>query len=172
MTLLFCTISFNCYSQNIIYKGSKKYSATESWQFKRVNDFGYLDVQVAKSENGGFLRLEVDASENLFYIGGNIYVFLEDGTMLTCTDKKIKDHVDGKCIVLYFFTNAEMEKLAELDIMKIRFTIEAKSGVWGSESGNYTAENKKAKSLSSLFEKKEEKEYFDTSEAITLLLNN
>ena len=89
---------------------------------------------------------------------------MEDGTIINCVDKKIRDEVDGKSIALYSFTNSEMEKLKELDILKIRFIIKAKPGVYGSNAGNFTAKNVKSKSFLN-----EETEYFDTSESVKLL---
>ena len=59
---------------------------------------------------------------------------------------------------------SEMEKLKELDILKIRFIIKAKPGVYGSNAGNFTAKNVKSKSFLN-----EETEYFDTSESVKLL---
>lgn len=164
--IIIILFSLNCVSQNIIYKGNKKFSATEQWEFECSFEagIGNLDVQIARNENGGYLKLGVYSNDNWNYIGGNVSVFLEDGTIITCTDKKIRDEVDGKSIALYSFTNSEMEKLQELDILKIRFIIKAKPGVYGSNAGNYTAKNVKSKSFLN-----NETEYFDTSESVKLL---
>lgn len=75
----------------------------------------------------------------------------------------MRDELDGKSIALYSFTDSEMEKLKELDILKIRFIIKAKPGVYGTNVGNYSAENIKSKYISN------EIEYFDTSESVKLL---
>lgn len=169
VSILLLMISLPLYSQNIIYRGSNKYSATEEWKFETPDKFiDELSVQVGRTDKGGLLRLSIDSDFDN-YIAGNVYVFLEDGTMLTCTDKKIKDKVDGKSVVLYYFTNSEMEKLAELDIMKIRFTL--KSSQFGTE--NYTAENAGKSTLKYIDENlKMVYEYYDTSSAILTLFSN
>lgn len=164
--IIILLFSLNCISQNTIYKGNKSFSATEQWVFECSLEagIGNLDVQIAKNENGGYLKLGIYLNDNWNYIGGNVSVFLEDGSIITCTDKGTRDEVDGKSIALYSFTNSEMEKLKELDILKIRFIIKAKPGVYGSNSGNYTAKNIKSKSFLN-----DEVEYFDTSESVKLL---
>lgn len=158
--------SLTATSQNIIYKGDKQFSATEQWVFECSLEagIGNLDVQIAKNETGGYLKLGIYSNDNWNYIGGNVSVFLEDGSIINCTDKKIRDEVDGKSIALYSFTNSEMEKLKELDILKIRFIIKAKPGVYGSNAVNFTAKNIKSKSFLN-----DDVEYFDTSESVKLL---
>ena len=164
--VIFVLTFTNSYSQNIMYKGNKKFNATGEWEFKCSFEagIGNLEVQIARNENGGYLKLSADSNGNWNYIGGNVYVFLEDGTKITCTDKGIKDEVDQRSVALYSFSNTEMEQLRKLDILKIRFTIKAKRGVYGSSEGNYTAENKKAE----LFIQGEEN-IFDTSASVNAL---
>jgi hypothetical protein len=159
-------LSLNCIGQNTVYKGNKTFTATEQWNFECSLEagIGNLDVQIAKKENGGYLKLDVYSNGSWNYIGGNVTIFLEDGSIITCTDKGIRDEVDGKSIALYSFTNTEMEKLKELDILKIRFSIKAKPGVYDSIAGNYTAKNIKSKSFLD-----DDVEYFDTSESVKLL---
>ena len=43
---------------------------------------GNLDVQIARNEIGGYLKLAIYSNGNWNYIGGNISVFLEDGTII------------------------------------------------------------------------------------------
>lgn len=50
--------SLNCVSQNVIFKGNKKFSATEQWTFQCSLEagIGNLDVQIARNEVGGYLN--------------------------------------------------------------------------------------------------------------------
>ena len=91
--------------------------------------------------------------------------------MITCSDKGIRDHVDQKSIVLYVLTLAEIEKMKSLNIQKIRFTIKAKQGVYGGDTGNYTAENKKNLYGGYSLDGEKVKNYYETSEEITALFN-
>ena len=80
------------------------------------------------------------------YIGGSIYIFLSDGSKITCTDKNIKDNVDNKSVVIYKVTAEELEKLKTAYIISIRFTIQP--AVDSGFNGNKTADNKKFELLS------------------------
>lgn len=164
-------ISLTSMGQNIIYKGDKQYPATNPWTFKCENYAwtGDLEVQIAKTATGGYLRLSIDVPDNIFFIGGNAYIFLTDGTTITCSDKGIKDNVDQQSVVLYVFTQAEMDKLKTLDIQKIRFSVKAKSGTYGGPTGNFTANNKKNVYNFSIYGDKKEKDYYETSVEVSSL---
>lgn len=153
-------------SQNVIYHGTKQYPATEIWEFRCESYHqGNLEVQIAVTSSGGYLKLAIPVIENeLFYIAGNVYVYLTDATMITCTDKGIKDNVDNKSVVLYSFSQSEMDKLKTLDIQKIRFTVQAKDGVIGGDAGNYNAENKRIVSGNPYGQP--EKNYFETAKSV------
>ena len=166
------SISLNALSQNVIYKGDQQYPATNSWNFKCESYFGDggLDVQIAKTVNGGYLMLSINVPATSFFIGGPVYLFLTDGSIVTCTDKGIKDNVDKKSIVLYVFNHAEMDKLKILDIQKIRFSVKQDMGPYGESIENYTATNKRDSYRYSIQGGSKEKDYYETSRAVALLL--
>lgn len=170
-TVTVLLISLSAMGQNIIYKGDKQYQATSTWTFKCENYTwtGGLEVQIAKTTTGGYLRLSIDVPDNIFFIGGGAYIFLTDGSTITCSDKGIKDNVDQQSVVLYVFTQAEMDRLKTLDIQKIRFSVKAKSGTYGGPTGNYTANNKKNVINFSIYGKIKEKDYYETSVEVTSL---
>lgn len=172
LTVLVCLlISLTSMGQNIIYKGDKQYTATNPWTFicENYSWKGDLEVQIAKTATGGYLRLSIDVPDGIFFIGGNVYIFLKDGTTITCSDKGIKDNVDQQSVVLYVFTQAEMDKLKTLDIQKIRFSVKAKSGTYGGPTGNFTANNKKNVYNYSFYGEKKEKDYYETSGEVSSL---
>jgi len=168
--IVFC-ISLNSMGQNIIFKGDKQFPATNSWTFKCENYSwtGDLEVQIAKTATGGYLRLSIDVPINIFFIGGPVYIFLNDGSTITCSDKGIKDNVDQQSVVLYVLTQAEMDKLKTLDIQKVRFSVKAKSGTYGGPTGNFTANNKKNTYNFLLYGEKKEKDYYETSIEVSSL---
>lgn len=142
--LIIITSFSKLFSQNLIFKGSEKFQATESWEFKcdLSAGIGHLDVQIAKKEKGGYLMLSIDSLGNTVFIGDNVYVFLENGNVITCTDKNIKDNVNGKSVVLYNFTNLEIKELEQYNILKFRFTLKPQRYVNGGDR-DFTAENTK-----------------------------
>lgn len=161
-------VFLNSIAQNYIYKGSQQFPATPSWEFYcEASQLPYLEVQIAKTSTGGYLMISVDihGSDNWEFIGGSAYVYLEDGSVITCIDKGIKDNVNNKSIALYTFTQAEMDKLKKSDIAQIRYSIKSKPGVMGTFAGNYTAKNTKMY----LVLQSKEKNYFETSIAVANL---
>jgi len=141
---VFYQFSLNA-QQNYVYKGNEKFIATPTFNFVLNSDYwgsNLLGVTIAKTLTGGYLMLEKETPFEHNYIGGTVTIFLADGTMITCTDKKMKDHVDDKSITLYLFTEAEMERLKTVNISRIRFSIYDQIGD-KSEGKNLTADNKK-----------------------------
>ncbi len=163
--LLFVSKSLISFSQTVIYKGNKKYPATNIWIF-RVNGAVWdntIEVSIGKDGNTGILMLKTGVTPES-YIGGPVYVFLSDGTRLTCSDKGIKDNVDNQSIALYKFSADEIEILKTFYITSIRFTLKPTDGGF---NGNKTAENEKE--VFTLFGDKDQKNYYLTSEEVSQL---
>jgi hypothetical protein len=162
---LLCISSVN--SQNYIYIGDKQYESTQTWKFEMNTRYwsGNPELTVAKKEDGsGYLMIAIDVPFKR-YIGGTIFLFLEDGSTIKCTDKGVRDHVDRQSIAIYNFTKDEIKSLKSNKITKIRFSIYDGTG----EKETFTANNKKPHFFS--FDK-EEKEYHETDIEISNLFNN
>ena len=100
------------YGQNYIYRGDKRYSATEKWEF-RSRDYGdNLDVQVAADGSAGLLLLSASTVFENTMIGGTVTLFLENGNTIKCFDRNIKDRVNNQSLALYFLTTEEMNLLS------------------------------------------------------------
>jgi hypothetical protein len=177
LILIFLT-SIMSFGQNIIYKGNKKYIATDIWTFKCENYFwvGDLDVQIAKTNEGGYLKLSIEVPTNSEYIGSSVFIFLEDGAVITCSDKGIKDYLDKQSVVLYILTQSEMEKLKSFEINKIRFKIKTKYSKYNQDPGSFTAYNQKEvknQILHNLLDKydnaKKDIDYYETSIGVSAL---
>lgn len=120
---LYCQLSFG---QNYIYRGTTKYESTPSYDFSCNScpmGGGTLKVSIAKTAAGGLLLLTTSTPFSQEQIAGTVLVYLADGTIITCTDKGIKDRLDGNSMALYSFTGAEMEQLMSSNVYKIRFSI-------------------------------------------------
>ena len=134
--LLLLMINLTVKAQNYIYEGNRQYQSTETWDF---GPYPGLKAAIAKHSNGGYLMLKQYVPFKSHYIGGTVTVFLANGALIKCTDKGIKDHVDGNSIALYNFTKSEIEQLKKYRIVRIRYSIISPG--FGSE--NYTADNEK-----------------------------
>ncbi|RZK05677.1 MAG: hypothetical protein EOO46_15695 [Flavobacterium sp.] len=155
----------------MVSKDGKEYKATQTWEFfcKEYAYTGILEVQIAKTEKGGLLKLGVDVSNPTFYIGDTVYIVLEDGSFIVCTDKGLRELKDKKTIAYYILTATEMNKLKTLTLTDIRFRIKGNEDIFSSKTGHFTGNNKKSN-----FETmgtSEESKTFDTKTSIKSLYN-
>ena len=149
------------------YKDGKQYKATDSWDFICENYAltGNANIQIAKAEKGGVLQISVATTDPSFFIGGSIYVDLEDNTFIICTDKNLRKTTENGTTSWYIFTPTEMAKLKTTAISAIRFYIKGNPQKFSSQIGNFTALNKKA--YFSISDRKPEK--FETASEISAL---
>ncbi|KQX00577.1 hypothetical protein [Flavobacterium sp. Root420] len=149
-------------------KGSKVYPATQNYTFicERYAFSGETNVQIAKTEKGGILKLSIATANGEARISGGVYVDLVNGDVIACVDKNVKETVDGKTTSYYYFTPAEMVKLKKADIQGIRFIVTGNSKSFGNQTGYFTAVNKIAY-FSTAYDKS--KKTFDTATAISTL---
>ncbi|WP_163398835.1 hypothetical protein [Flavobacterium fluviatile] len=174
MTLKLSFISFLLISfftnaqQTISVKGSKPFPATENYTFicEKYILTGEIDVQIAKTDKGGILKLTIATANDNTRISGGVYVDLVNADVIACVDKNVKETEEGKTTSYYYFTPAEFSKLKKTDIHAIRFIITSNSNAFGNQTGYFTALSRK-KYFSTAFDKS--KKTFDTAAAISLL---
>jgi hypothetical protein len=131
-------------AQNVIYRGTKSYSATNTWKLPTPNyswNEGSLEVTVGKTEKAGLLMLSVPVPFTYYSIGGSVAVYLSNSRVIMLTGRLASDHADGKSTVLYSITKDQLTLLSQYDVMKIRFTIRASTTPIQSDS--YTANNER-----------------------------
>jgi hypothetical protein len=165
--LLFISALTNA-QQMMIVNGSKPYSATQNYTFicEKYAFTGEVDVQIAKTEKGGILKLTIATANNKTRISGGVYIDLANADVIACTDKNVKEAADGKTISYYYFTPAEMIKLKKTDIKAIRFIITGSSNAFGDQTGYFTAQNKTSY-FSTAYD--QSKKTFNTAKEISIL---
>lgn len=148
--------------------GSKPYPATENYTFicEKYVFTGEANVQIAKTEKGGVLKITIGTANDKTRISGGLYVDLANGDVIPCIDKKVNETTDGKTSSYYYFTPAEMIKLKKNDIKGVRFIVTGNSNAFGDQTGYFTASNKMTY-FSTAFDKS--KKTFDTAAAIIAL---
>lgn len=131
--------------ETMSYPDGKQYKATPTWDFICENYAltGVLKAQIAKTDKGGILKLAVEVTDEQFYIGGTVYLFLSDFSAITCTDKGIRATSGKEVIAFYTLSVSEMNRLKSKTITDIRFVIKGKETAFSSKIGNFTAVNKK-----------------------------
>lgn len=144
--LLLIFVSVCAKSQEIMTLKGVRYKATPIWNFISTNYSltGEVQAQIAKTENAGLLKLSVATTNNKFSITGTVYVYLSDNTYISCADKGLLENSNNTLSSYFVFTAAEMNKLKKQNIQSIRFNIKGKSDYFSSQTGNFTAVNKKS----------------------------
>jgi hypothetical protein len=160
--------TFTNAQETMSVKGSKPYPATENYTFicEKYVYTGEANVQIAKTENGGILKITIKTANDKTRISGGLYVDLANGDVIPCVDKKVNESTEGTTSSYYYFTPAEMIKLKKNDIKGVRFIVTGNSNAFGDQTGYFTASNKMTY-FSTAFDKS--KKSFDTAAAITTL---
>lgn len=143
---LFFAFSKTTFGQEkMTYKGSKQYPATASWDFICENYAltGITKVQIAKTDKGGTLKLAMQTTDSTFNIVGTVYIYLSDNSIIVCSDKGIRENIGDQIISYYSFSEIEINKLKKTDIESLRFNIKGNQKRFSSQTGNFTAFNKK-----------------------------
>ncbi|WP_029270363.1 hypothetical protein [Flavobacterium sp. KJJ] len=168
LLLLFLIANLSNAQETISIKGSKPFPATQSYTFicEKYAYTGETNVQIAKTDKGGVLKLTIATANYLARISGGVYVDLVNGDVIACVDKNTNETADGKTTSYYYFTTAEMIKLKKTDIQAIRFIITGNSKTFGNQTGYFTAINRMSY-FSTAFDKS--KKTFDTAKEISLL---
>jgi hypothetical protein len=146
MLFLWCISTSQMWGQeSSILINSKSYPSTPIWNFMCDTYVltGITTIQIAKTEKGGCLKIGIETSNPSFTISGNLYVDLKDFSTILCTDKGIREMVENQIISYYTLTSAEMSRLQKVDIESIRFFINGKKTSFTSQTGYFTAMNKK-----------------------------
>jgi superfamily II helicase len=131
-------------SQNFIFIGERSYQSTETFTLESNSDndnIGDLNVAFGKEETNSLIIVSSKIS-GLTKIANKLIIYLDDGTVISCIDRKINDNVDGTAITAYYLTDAEIEKLKNSNINTIRFeVICTMCGPYNFYEGAYSASN-------------------------------
>lgn len=164
--LLISTLA--CAQGSMIVNGSKPWPATQNYTFicEKYAYTGETDVQIAKTDKGGILKLTIATANDIVRIAGGLYVDLANGDVIACVDRNVKEATDGKTSSYYYFTPAELNKLKNTDIKAIRFILAGGPTTFGNQTGYFTTINRTAY-FSTAFDTS--KKTFNTASAISLL---
>jgi len=171
ITTLSLLLYFSVSGQNYIYRGENQYESTSTWQFSLNANYwtSNPEITIAKNNTGGYLMISIVVPFNNDSIKGNLTIILDDGTMIKCIDKGLKDYVDNTSTKLYNLTMAEIEKMKISKINKIRFNIYRDNGNYiKGEYLPFTASNIKSSRFLT-YPSNEEKKYYETDVEIANL---
>jgi hypothetical protein len=128
LTILFITISISLKGQITFFIGDKTYSATtyfKLWDFNHRIEWDNDDINVLIARNGVTGMIVLERSTDLSStsrIKGNISIYLDDNSIITCIDRNKFDIVDGTATTVYYLTKEEIDKLKISNIRKLRYS--------------------------------------------------
>ena len=132
-------------AQNFTFIGENSYPNTERFELvsnSDKEDIGNLNLAFAKD---GISPLIIVSSKltDVVKIANELIIYLDDGTVISCTDRGINDNVDDVATSAYRLTSSEISKMKESNINTIRYEIVCPvCGVFNSWEGVYSASNK------------------------------
>jgi hypothetical protein len=148
LTLIVLMIATSIYSQNVINFNEKSYPSTDVFYFvQNASTHNYSSfvkykesvyLSVGRNNKGGILLLQKNnllkpTNDNDFnkefkieaHLTGDLYLYLGDGSIIHCVDRKIYGYVDDTSSVLYYLTSNEIAKLMKSTIVKVIYSLEA-----------------------------------------------
>lgn len=140
--ILFITLS--SIGQDFFFIKEKSYPCTETFTLQSNSDDSDInDLKVLFGKDGkvGVFIVSIKTYSTR-RISGKLIIYLDDGTVISCIDREIKDNVDDIASTAYQITNEELIKMKSSNINKVRFTIECVDCYMPHPPENYTASNK------------------------------
>ncbi len=150
IVILFFTLTTTLKAQELLFIGEKSYPSTSSFTFSSDEvPFGKsLEIAIARNNRKGMLILSSEVFIPGMIIKGNVLLYLEDGTVIKCLDRGIRDYVNRTATTVYYLTEEEIDILKVTNIDTIRFTMKCAGGECYSETThNYSVSNQHTKTL-------------------------
>jgi len=110
--------------QNLFIIGENSYPCSEIMTFKSNSDKSNdLNVLFAKDRNTVLFAVATENDLNVIF-SNKINIYLKDGTVIKCNNKKTDDYVDNQAKAAYILTNDQVNKLKNSDIHTVRYTLQ------------------------------------------------
>lgn len=127
---LLTSIALHVKAQNSFMIGSKVLPSSNSFYFQKDSyykcDYGFEAgcVELFFSKDGSINMFVIKVYSGIWKnrIRGNLLIYLEDNSLITCTDKGKFDIVDNYATTIYYLTNSEIAKIKNSNISRIRFS--------------------------------------------------
>ncbi len=145
IVILALSYAVNVNGQNFAFIGENSYPSTEKFILQSNSDkenIGNLNLVFAKDGTTSLIIVSSKLTD-VVKIAEKLIIYLDDGTVISCTDRGINDNVDDVAISAYYLTASELSKMKSSNINTIRFEIVCPvCGPFNSWEGVYSASNK------------------------------
>lgn len=145
IVIIAITYTIETNGQNLVFIGENSFPSTEIFTLKSNSDSNFINDLNLVFAKDGTKKLLVASSKlvSTVRISGKLIIYLNDGTVITCIDKGIKDNVDDIASSAYYLTNEELAKMKKSNINTIRYEIKCAECLSNPiYEGNYSASNK------------------------------
>jgi len=142
LCLVLCIV-LSVKGQNLFFIGENSFPCTEKISLQSNADDGSdLIILFAKDGKTGLFAVIAESSI-VSQFSDKVIIYLEDGKVLTCTQKRANDLVDNLAKAVFSLTNDQLEKLKNSNIHTVRYTLETRTadGILIVEK-NWTASNR------------------------------
>ena len=143
--ILILAFAVNVNAQSFTFIGENSYSSTERFVLQSSSDkeeISDLNVVFAKDVETSLVIVSAKLTD-VVKIANKLIIYLDDGAVISCTDRGINDNVDDVATSAYRLTSSEISKMANSNINTIRFEIVCPiCGPFNLWEGVYSASNK------------------------------
>ena len=120
-------ISLTANGQNLFFIGENSYQCTKTITLQsNTEDASDLNVLFAKDGKIGLFAVIADSKIGAKF-SEKLIIYLEDGTVITCTQRKACDLVDNLAKAVYSLTNDQLNKMKNSNIHSVRYTLELRA---------------------------------------------
>lgn len=140
--MLFVTLTVK--GQNLFLFGDKSYPCTETITLQSNSASNNLNLLFGKDGTKALIGVSIKLKfmiEQAFT--GNLIVYLDDGTVITCEDQGKHDFVNNATSAIYYLSNEQLNKMKNSNINTVRYTLKSSDGYsFSPDAGNFSASNK------------------------------
>lgn len=146
LIFVFAYFASNCtLAQGFTFIGEKSYPSTAGYHLNSNSDkedIGDLAVTFAKDSDQALIIVSSKLTGSV-KIANKLIIYLDDGSVISCSDRGINDNVDEVAVSAFYLTKGELIKLRNSNIQTIRFEIVCPiCGAINYWEGVYSASNK------------------------------
>lgn len=140
-------ITLTAISQNFFFIGENSYPCTETYTLQsnddRDDDKRNLDVTIARDGTLGLIIISRWTPSTVF-IREKLFIYLDDGSVISCIDRGNNEHVDFIASTVYSLTEDELNKMKNSNINTIKYTLKSEADGYLDmlSGGDFSASNK------------------------------
>ncbi|MCB2218978.1 MAG: hypothetical protein KQI35_01195 [Bacteroidetes bacterium] len=110
--------------QNLFFIDKLSYPCTDTINLQsNSNNHGDLDILLAKDGKSGLFAVITESYSGMEF-SNQLFIYLEDGSVINLIDQIASENVDFRAISLYSLTSDQLNKLKNSNIHTVRYTLE------------------------------------------------